>query len=153
MKLKLSDTLIKDTAMLKPKATIGRKTSIDLIDLEMNGIVSKVDTGAYKNALHCSQVEVIKVGTRQYLSFRVLDPDHAQYQDKLITVKDFSKARVINSFGEAQYRYVIKTRVRVTGQKEVFEAEFTLADRSQMKVPVLLGRKFLRHRFIVDVAA
>ncbi|NJM93841.1 MAG: ATP-dependent zinc protease, partial [Cytophagales bacterium] len=30
---------------------------------------------------------------------------------------------------------------------------FTLTNRSEMKFPVLLGRKLLRRRFLVDVSA
>jgi hypothetical protein len=32
-----------------------------------------------------------------------------------------------------------------------FDAEFTLTDRSKMRNPILLGRKILIGRFIVDV--
>ena len=153
MKPAQNDTLItRGLPMIHKKAILGRKTTIDLIDFGLTDVVSKVDTGAYKNALHCSNVEVITVGKKKYLSFHVLDPDHAQYTAKLITLKDFSKTRVINSFGVSQTRYVIKTRVRVAESDEIFEAEFTLADRSQMRAPILLGRRFLRHRFVVDVA-
>ena len=35
---------------------------------------------------------------------------------------------------------------------EELEEEFSLTDRSDMKYPVLIGRKLLQHRFIVDVA-
>ncbi len=149
----LSATLKKRLPMLHDKIVLGRKTLIDLIDFEMYGIVAKVDTGAYKNALHCSKVEVVSDGKHKYLSFHVLDGEHPQYNNKLITVKNFSKTRVVNSFGHSQTRYVVTSRLRVHGIDDVFEAEFTLADRSQLKAPILLGRKFLRHRFLVDVAS
>jgi hypothetical protein len=47
-------------------------------------------------------------------------------------------------------RYVIKTKVTLFGK--TFKTEFSLADRQQMRYPVLLGRKLLRNRFIVDVS-
>jgi hypothetical protein len=34
----------------------------------------------------------------------------------------------------------------------VVRAQFTLFDRSDMRYQVLLGRKFLRGRFVVDVS-
>ncbi|MEM7038916.1 MAG: RimK/LysX family protein, partial [Bacteroidota bacterium] len=35
---------------------------------------------------------------------------------------------------------------------EKHEVEFTLADRTQMECPVLLGRKFLQEKYVVDVS-
>lgn len=135
-----------------PKTIIGRKTLVDLPDFDMRGLIAKTDTGAYKNALHCSSIEVIRVGKRDYLSFKLLDPQHELYSDKLITVRNFAKTRVVNSFGQSQTRYVISTRLQLPGNADQFEAEFTLANRSQLKAPILLGRKFLRHRYVVDVS-
>lgn len=119
----------------------------------MDEIDAKVDTGAYKNALHCSNVRVIRKGEQRWLSFHILDEDHPLYESREIRMSEFSKTRVMNSFGQRQTRYVVVMPFRVNGFEEVFEAEFTLADRSAMRAPVLLGRKFLRHRFIVDVAS
>ncbi|MEO0644500.1 MAG: RimK/LysX family protein, partial [Pseudomonadota bacterium] len=55
---------------------------------------------------------------------------------------------VTSSNGETQQRYVIKTPLRI-GEKE-FKAEISLADRSDMKFPMLIGRSALRRRFLVD---
>ncbi len=134
-----------------PLPVLGRKTQVSLPDFDMSGVVAKADTGAYKNALHVSDIEVFHSGRRNYLSFKLLDPQHELYSDTLITVRDFAKTRVVNSFGESQTRYVITTSIQLAGDKKV-EAEFTLADRSQMKAPILLGRKFLRNRYVIDVS-
>ena len=55
---------------------------------------------------------------------------------------------VVSSNGEAQDRFIIKTRLHL-GETE-FAAEFSLADRSDMKFPILVGRTALRGRFMVD---
>ena len=55
-----------------------------------------------------------------------------------------------NSFGVSEKRFVIKTHIIVFGR--TIQTEFTLADRENLKNPVLLGRKLLRNRFIVDVS-
>jgi hypothetical protein len=57
---------------------------------------------------------------------------------------------VKSSNGIEQTRYAIKLKVKV-GDQEVL-TEFTLTNRDKMNYPVLLGRKFLRHRFVVDVS-
>ena len=50
--------------------------------------------------------------------------------------------------GEQQTRFVIKTPLRI-GNID-FRAEISLADRSQMQFPMLIGRTALRRRFVVD---
>jgi hypothetical protein len=55
-----------------------------------------------------------------------------------------------NSFGVAELRYVIELRLVLFG--EIIQTEFSLADRQQLRFPVLLGRRLLRNRFVVDVA-
>ena len=55
---------------------------------------------------------------------------------------------ITSSNGETQYRYVIKTPLKI-GDVE-FRAEVSLADRSDMKFPMLIGRSSLRRRFVVD---
>ena len=46
-------------------------------------------------------------------------------------------------------RFVIKTKVKIFDR--VIRAEFSLSNRGNLKFPVLLGRKILRHRFLIDV--
>ncbi len=45
-------------------------------------------------------------------------------------------------------RYVIKTPLKIGTLS--FRAEISLADRSDMKFPILVGRSSLRRRFLVD---
>ena len=55
---------------------------------------------------------------------------------------------ITSSNGKTQYRYVIKTPLMIGGVE--FRAEISLADRSDMKFPMLIGRSSLRRRFVVD---
>ncbi|MEM9829538.1 MAG: RimK/LysX family protein [Bacteroidota bacterium] len=129
--------------------TIGRKDKIDLPELGFYDIDAKVDTGAYGCALHCHHVEVIERDGQQLLSFKVLDPSHPEYDDQPLLVKDFSDKVVKSSTGQAEHRYTITTKVIIFNKKR--SVEFSLTDRQEMKYPVLLGRKFLAKRFLVDV--
>lgn len=47
-------------------------------------------------------------------------------------------------------RYVITTDILIFNKR--IKTEFSLSDRSTMKYPILLGRKLLAKRFVVDVA-
>ncbi|MGB3587164.1 MAG: RimK/LysX family protein [Tunicatimonas sp.] len=129
--------------------TIGRKDKIDLPELGFFNIDAKVDTGAYGSALHCHHVEVVERDGNPILSFKMFDPSHPEYDDKVLYFEDFSDKTVKSSSGQAEHRYTIKAKVVIFKKKRV--VEFSLTDRKEMKYPVLLGRKFLRNRYVVDV--
>ncbi|WP_332368716.1 ATP-dependent zinc protease [Spirosoma telluris] len=132
----------------KPKQIIGMTDLVDFPDLRLFDVQAKVDTGAFTSALHCKDVRVVKSGVRRILRFLLIDKTGEEarpfYSD------EFSQRMIRNSFGVAEKRYVIKTRIVLFGR--TIRAEFTLADRENLKNPVLLGRKLLRNRFIVDVS-
>lgn len=134
--------------MPKPKLLIGMTDIVDFPDLGLFDLQAKIDTGAFTSALHCKKVKLVRVGLQTKLSFLVIDktgqPARKFYSD------DFSERMIRNSFGVSEKRYVIKTRIILFGR--TIKAEFTLADRGRLKNPVLLGRKLLRNRFIVDVS-
>ena len=135
----------------EPLPTIGRKTKVELVDLGVKNVAAKVDTGAYHNAIHCSDVVLHKEEGKRFLTFKVLDNDHPSFKKRTITAHRFGKKRVKNSFGVYQTRYLVRLSIRIEGEKKLYKVHFTLADRSRMRTPVLLGRKFLKHRFLVDV--
>jgi hypothetical protein len=57
---------------------------------------------------------------------------------------------VKSSNGIVETRFTIKTEILIFNKIE--EIELTLTERGSMKYPVLLGRKFLSKKFIVDTA-
>jgi hypothetical protein len=127
-----------------PKRLLGRRELIDLPALGLRGVVAKVDTGAYTSAIHCDEVRLAPdpATGRPVLHVRLLDPEHPATDGQPLAFA---------SNGEVQARYVIRTVVRLYGQD--FATEFSLADRSDLKHPVLLGRSLLRQgHFVVDVA-
>ena len=68
---------------------------------------------------------------------------------KVRQFKKFQRREIKNSFGEAEMRFVIKTTVKILNH--IIKAEFSLSDRDKLRFPVLIGRKTLRHRFLIDV--
>lgn len=135
--------------MKSPPLTIGRSDKIDLPDMQLFAVAAKVDTGAYTSALHCHHVEVREQDGVKVLSFKLLDPSHPEYEDKEYLFRDFEEKSIKSSSGYAERRYIIRTTTQLFGR--TFDTEFSLADREQMKFPILLGRKFLRQHFVVDV--
>ena len=129
---------------------IGRRDRIDLPALGYSNIKAKIDTGAYGNALHCTNIEVNRKNDKDILSFTLFDSDYPKYRNKKQYFEVFTDKIVKNSGGDTEHRYTIETDIIYFGQK--IHAEFSLTDRREMKYPILLGRKFLRKRFLVDVS-
>jgi hypothetical protein len=125
--------------------TLGRSDRVDLPGLGLENIHAKIDTGAYTCSLHCSRTEVVD----GKLEFVLLDEEHPEFTGMKFIVKKFTQREIKNSFGEAEMRYVIKTTIKIFDRK--IRAEFTLSDREKLRFPVLLGRKILRNRFLIDV--
>ena len=124
---------------------LGRCERVDLPKLGLNALQAKIDTGAYNCSLHCSKAEIIN-GVLQVI---LLDEEHQGYTGSVIAFKKFDRREIKNSFGEAELRFVIKTTIRLCDR--LIRAEFSLSNRGNLKFPVLLGRKILRSRFLIDV--
>ena len=131
---------------VKEKRIIGRREIIDFPELGLFGIEAKIDTGAYTTALHCHDIYV----DNGVLHFKFLDPSHPEYNEHDQKFTMYSQKEIKNSFGEVELRYIIKTIVKI-GRKRI-KAVISLTDRGNMRYPVLLGRRILKNRFIVDVA-
>jgi hypothetical protein len=125
--------------------TLGRSDRVDLPGLELENIHAKIDTGAYTCSLHCSSNEVVN----GLLEFVLLDDEHPEYTGRKYSFREFDQREIKNSFGEAELRYVITTKIKIFDR--VIRAEFSLSNRGNLKFPVLLGRKILRNRFLIDV--
>jgi hypothetical protein len=126
--------------------TIGRLEHIGLPGLGIARVEAKIDTGAYRSALHYQKLKTRKKdGTKQLVVTFQMGGVR-----KTKVFRSFKRVTVKSSNGESTRRYLICTQVKLDGH--VVRTQFTLFDRSDMKYQVLLGRKFLRGRFVVDVS-
>ena len=125
--------------------TLGRYDKVDLPDLGLYNIHAKVDTGAYTSSLHCHKAVV----TDGVLEFVLLDEEHPEFTGLKFSFRDFEERDIKNSFGEVERRFVIITTLRIFSQD--ITTEFSLSNRGSLKFPILIGRKILRNRFMIDV--
>ncbi len=131
------------------KRIIGRTDKVDLPDFQIKNISAKIDTGAYTSSIHCSSVKLTGENN-ELLRFKIFDLGD-DWKGREFETKDFTEREIKNSFGQIEKRFVIKTRITIFRKK--LETEFSLSDRSNMKHPVLLGRKLLRNaHLVVDVS-
>ncbi len=132
--------------IIKPKQIIGRRELVEFPELGLKGIYAKIDTGAYSSTLHCLDIEV----KEKKLFFKVLDPNQPVLSRKEQCFTEFSQKKIKNSFGEVEKRYMIKTTIKIAGR--MIKSIISLTDRATMRYPVLIGRKLLKNKFVVDVS-
>lgn len=124
---------------------LGRYDRVDLPQLGLHNIHAKVDTGAYTSSLHCHQAQVVD----NVLEFILLDEEHPEFTGMKFYFKEFEERYIKNSFGEVERRFVIITTLKIFNEEIV--TEFSLSNRGSLKFPILIGRKILRNRYLIDI--
>ena len=127
--------------------TIGRVDRIDIPEFGLENIEAKIDTGANRSSIHCSNIEHKIVDDEDCILFKI---PLSNKENDIFRSNDFFKKKIKSSSGHVENRYVIKTTVILFGKK--IKTSFSLTDRTEMKYPILLGRKLLSSRYLVDVA-
>jgi hypothetical protein len=127
--------------------TVGCLEKVSLPTLGVSGVLAKVDTGAYSGALHCTDIRVVRRGVlrKRFLKFTPLgNLELASETDA------FMKTYIRSASGHRLKRYIIDTNI--TLGKQTYPMRIGLSDRSDLKRPILIGRRFLRENNIcVDV--
>ncbi|HSP11593.1 MAG TPA: RimK/LysX family protein [Salegentibacter sp.] len=126
------------------KTVIGRFDKADFPALHLNDIAIKVDTGAYTSSIHCENIRE----ENDLLLCTFLDEEHPLYNGKEFTFKDYDIVFVRSSNGIIQKRYQVESTIKIFNK--VYKISLSLSSRQEMRFPVLIGRKFLTKKFIVD---
>ena len=130
----------------KELPVVGWRELVHLPELGLHAVPAKIDTGARTSSLHGTVLEEFERDGERYVRFAV---DFAQQHVRQVCEAVHVDVRgITSSNGETQRRYVIKTPLKI-GDVE-FRAELSLADRRDMRFPMLIGRSSLRRRFVVD---
>ena len=129
---------------------IGRREYVDFPELNIFKVEAKIDTGAYTSAIHCMDIYVKEIDGKQILHFKLLDETHPEFHEREHRFENFIQKGIKSSSGETELRYIIKTLL-IIGRKKIRTA-VSLTDRGNMRYPVLVGRKMIKNKFIIDVA-
>lgn len=139
--------LIIDAVVTKATVTsIGRVEKIDFPKSGVSGVHAKIDTGAYRSSVWATDIRV----DDGRLYFKLLGQESEFYSGKEMSVSEFEEVEVENSFGNSEQRYSIMMSIRMAGRR--VRTNVTLSDRKDKTYPILIGRKLLRKKFIVDVS-
>ena len=125
---------------------IGRAEKISLPEHGIELVPAKIDTGAWRTSIWASE----SVEEDGVLKYKLFGEGSDFYTGEVIETEDFQTVSVENSFGHAEERYVVPMKIKL-GTKTV-TTQVTLADRSKKWYPVLVGRKLLRNKYMVDVS-
>lgn len=128
------------------KNVLGHLEKIDLIDINVQSVNARVDSGAHTSAIWVSSVVEIKNGIKVVFFDKTSD----LYTGDTILFKNFDFMKIKSSNGLVERRYKVQLKIKIRG--DIIKTWFTLADRSKLKYPVLIGRNILMDRFLVDVS-
>jgi hypothetical protein len=129
---------------LKEKLIIGGREKIKLTRVSRNRVYARIDTGAKSSSVHCTKFWLEKKHGKEILYAAILNKNH------LMEFHQFKIKKIKSSNGISEKRYIVTLQFEIGNHQ--FSTEFTLSNRKKMQNPVLLGRKFLRGHFLVDVA-
>lgn len=127
------------------KLIIGNKEKISFPEMKRGNIVARIDSGALSSSAHCDKIWVEKLGGKRILCCHFLKRSH-----KVVRFEKFKRKKVKSSNGTLQSRYVVKLTIKLASI--VKTTDVTLTNRSTMNYSVLLGRKFLKDDFLIDVS-
>lgn len=123
---------------------IGRREFVDFPALGLYNVEAKVDTGAYTSSIHVENITINYENSKPILYFTI-----EQETVKTFAFELYSRKWIKNSFGEMEERYVIKTLIKI-GRKRI-NCTISLSNRDNMRYPVLIGRRLLKAKFLIDV--
>jgi len=136
--------------VLKPATVVGWREWLRLPELCVTRIKVKVDTGARSSCLHAFNVEVVEEDGLQLVYFDIHPIQNSTAKTVRVASPLIEYRTIRSSSGHEELRPVIRTHARFG--ETTWPIEVTLTNRDQMGFRMLLGRRAMAHRFIVDPA-
>ena len=127
------------------KRVVGWKENAALPDLNIKNVIAKVDTGANLASIDASDIKIVSRENVKYVKFKVMKRNN--------TVRKTSAPlegykRIKSSNGDVERRPYIKTTLLMDGISK--KIDLTLTDRGPMEYTMLIGRKALGKRWVVN---
>lgn len=128
------------------KITVGSRETIDLPDLGLFNIASRIDTGAQTSSLHVDHISENK--DTGMLDFEFHPDSHDIKKTVKCSAKIADRKQIKSSNGVKERRYIINTSA-VLGELQ-WTIRLSLTDRSSMNHLMLLGRQAMKGVMTVD---
>ena len=128
-----------------PPLLIGWREKIALPELGIALMQAKIDTGARTSALHATRAVRFQRDGAEWVRFHIPHASGLQARDCEAPLVD--RREIKNTSGLGEDRLVIETLMVMAGRR--WRIEVSLADRSAMAMPIILGRTAIRKRGIL----
>ena len=130
------------------KQLVGEKEHVLLNGLDIV-VEARMDTGAATASLDARDIQIFERNGEDWVRFTVYNPETREPIE--VERKRSRRVHIVQSGDdESQRRPVVE--MRITVGKITQNAEFTLVDRSNLELPMLIGRNILRDVMLVDVS-
>ncbi len=127
-----------------PRLVIGRREWISLPDLGVSPLNAKTDSGARSSSIHAENVRL----SADQKTVHFTSTNH--YNETITCEAAVARVALVrSSSGLAGKRIFIETTAAVSGGFH-WKIMLSLADRSEMLCPMLLGRRALAGYFLID---
>ena len=129
----------------KEKRAVGWKEHVALPDLKIKSVIAKIDTGANVATIDAANIKFITKNDIKFVKFTVKKRNNT-IRKTSAPLAGFK--RIKSSNGDVERRPYIKTTLLVDGISK--KIELTLTDRGPMDYTMLIGRKALGRRWVVN---
>ena len=130
--------------MKKQTIDIGWREWVSIVDFKDFYLKAKIDTGATISALHATHIEEFDFKGNKYVKFRL----YKTRSYKMIKKPVLGYKIIKNSFGKKQLRPFINISIKIGSN--TIDTIITLAARSRMTYPLLIGRSTLDNNYRIN---
>lgn len=134
----------------KIKPVIGWREWVAFPKFQQTAIKAKVDTGAKTSSLHAFDIKIIQRKGKTRARFKIYPLQDTTETFVVIEAPLVEHRFVKSSSGHREDRPVVITEINLMGQ--TWPIEITLTNRDLMGFRMLLGRRAIRGKFLVDAA-
>lgn len=131
-----------------PVFILGWREWVELPELGVGRVKAKLDTGARTSALHATDIDPFERGGARWVRFVVHPEQRSERHAVRAEAVVIDVREVRSSNGVVTLRQTIRTTVTVAGRS--WPLDLTLVGRDEMGFRMLLGRRALRERALVD---
>ena len=128
---------------VEAQSVLGHQEIVTLFPGEIQ-TKARIDTGAATNSMYAIDTRVFEENGKEMVQFTFIDHEENKHT---LTRPLVDKVTIKQASGK-QTRYVVKMGLCVGNHYE--KTRFTLADRSRMTFPILVGRNFLKNSLLVS---
>lgn len=120
-----------------------------VIEDQNYAVKAKLDTGAKTSSIHAENIELFEKDKKKWIRFTLVLPDADKSLQRMTLEKPrVRRVKVKEHDGEHDSRPVVELDICFNGFH--YNAQFTLVNRQEYIYSILLGRRFLNEKAIVD---